>query len=152
MKSQKVYFSIFRLFEIKNNPFLLFDFSTVRNSQRHLFTFQLFVFRLFEIDVAWFCILSYTFHMEPCSTSFPDPVCARIFFPPSQGFFSPSMPRQFPRCLQHVKPRSCHFAVVATCWNHFYGNCIILELETDGKSSILELETFIFVGIGDFWS
>jgi hypothetical protein len=42
--------------------------------------------------------------------------------------------------------------IFATFWNHFYGNCSILELETDGKSSILELETLISAGIGIFWS
>jgi len=39
-----------------------------------------------------------------------------------------------------------------TFWNHFYGDCSILELETDGKSRILELETLISAGIGFFWS
>ena len=37
-----------------------------------------------------------------------------------------------------------------TFWNHFYGNCSILELETDGKSNILELEALISAGIGFF--
>ena len=46
------------------------------------------------------------------------PVCARDFFPPARGFFSPSRTHQFPRYLQHVKPRSCHFDNI----------CSILEL------------------------
>ena len=40
--------------------------------------------------------------------------------------------------------------IFATFWNHFYGNCSILELETDGKSSIWELEALISAGIGFF--
>ena len=42
------------------------------------------------------------------------------------------------------------WTVFATFWNHFYGNCSILELETDGKSNILELEALISAGIGFF--
>ena len=42
--------------------------------------------------------------------------------------------------------------ILATFWNHFCGTFSILEQETDGKSSITELETFILVGIGNFWS
>jgi hypothetical protein len=42
--------------------------------------------------------------------------------------------------------------IFATFWIHFYGNCSISELETNGKSSILELETLISAGIGNFWS
>ena len=60
---------------------------------------------------------------------------------PPRRCVSPSMPHQFPRYLQHVKPRSCHN------WNvlePLEGNC--------SKSSILELETLISAGIGSFWS
>jgi len=70
------------------------------------------------------------------------------FFWPSPGIFSP-MPHQFPRYLQHVKPRSCH---ICNILEPLEGNCSILELETDGKSSILELETLISAGIGIVWS
>ena len=68
------------------------------------------------------------------------------FFPPCPGIFSPSITHQFPRYLQHVKPRSCHFDNI----------CSILELLLRFlqyfaarfflKSSIVELETF-FAGI-----
>ena len=65
----------------------------------------------------------------------------RILIPLPEEFVSPSMPHQFPRYLQHVKPRSCHFDNMC---NIFYGNCSIWEQETDGKSSIVELETFFW--------
>ena len=78
----------------------------------------------------------------------PGPVGVRIFFGPPRGCFSP-MPHQFPRYLQHVKPRSCH---ICNILEPLEGNCSILELETDGKSSILELETLISAGIGIVWS
>jgi len=65
VKSQKVYFSTFRLFENKLYLFLLFDFSTFRNSKRYLFTFRLFVFRLFEFQ----------------NNSFP-PGALHLIFPP----------------------------------------------------------------------
>ena len=76
------------------------------------------------------------------------PAGVRIFFGPPRGCFSP-MPHQFPRYLQHVKPRSCH---ICNILEPLEGNCSILELETDGKSSILELETLISAGIGIVWS
>ena len=58
---------------------------------------------------------------------------------PSQGFLFPFNAA--------VKPRSCHF-IFATFWNRFYGTCSILEQETDGKSSVVELETFQQSGVG----
>ena len=65
VKNKKVFFSAFRLFEINNYPvysgltFRLWkitrsNFSTFRNSQRHLSTFRLFIFPFFEIDFAYF--------------------------------------------------------------------------------------------------
>ena len=44
------YFLTFRLFKIKKPSY----FSIFRNSKRNLSTFRLFVFRLFEIDFAYF--------------------------------------------------------------------------------------------------
>ena len=81
VKSQKVYFSTFRLFEIHKDTFSLFDFllldfSTFRNSKQNLSTFRFFVFRLFEIE--------HTFRLEPCSTSFPrTPISRNHLLPPA---------------------------------------------------------------------
>ena len=78
----------------------------------------------------------------------PARLASGFFVGPPRGCFPP-MPHQFPRYLQHVKPRSCH---ICNILEPLEGNCSILELETDGKSSILELETLISAGIGIVWS
>ena len=51
-----------------------------------------------------------------------------------------------------LNPEAAISTIFSTFWNRFYGNCSILEQETDGKSSVVELETFILTGIGNFWS
>jgi hypothetical protein len=78
-----------------------------------------------------------------------------IFVSLSRGFFFPPQCRMnsFAICSM-LNLEAAISTVFATCFNHLYGNCSILELEleTDDKSSILELETLISAGIGDFWS
>ena len=97
-----------------------------------------------------------------CSMTFPSPivfslwhhprglVCARFFFPPSRGFFPPQGRINTLAICSMLNLEAAISTVFATFWNHFYGNCSILELETDGKSNILELEALISAGIGFF--
>ena len=75
------------------------------------------------------------------------------FFPPSRGFIFPPQCRINSLAIcSMLNLEAVISTVFATFRNHFYGNCSILELETDRKSSILELGTLISAGIGDFWS
>ena len=78
------------------------------------------------------------------------PGLRQVFFPPSRGFFPPQGRINTLAICSMLNLEAAISTVFATFWNHFYGNCSILELETDGKSNILELEALISAGIGFF--
>ena len=78
--------------------------------------------------------------------------CQRGSNPPrfAPGFFPPQCRINSLAICSMLNLEAVISTVFATFWNHFYANCSILELETDRKSRILELETLISAGIGIF--
>ena len=76
-----------------------------------------------------------------------------IVFPFGGIFFPPQCRINCLAICNMLNLEAAISTVFATGWNHFSTVvAAILELGADGKSSILELETHISAGIGDFWS
>ena len=72
-------------------------------------------------------------------------------FSPLPGDFFPLQERiNSPAIYSMLNLEAAISTIFAAFWNYFYGSCRILQQETDGKSSIVELETF-FAGIVFFF-
>ena len=64
-------------------------------------------------------------------------------FSPLHGDFFPLQERiNSPAIYSMLNLEAAISTIFAAFWNYFYGSCRILQQETDGKSSIVELETF----------